>query len=105
MVRLERRSAAPPGDHYFVAALSQWSRVYVLHSGCMDALPLIITIAWMILVLSALLVVEERERRPMRYKAPAASMVPPRSRDVIPATTLAGTMAGLSPAMTSEAGY
>jgi len=72
-------------------------------------LPIIIAV-W-IVVLCAMVVVEDRERRPAtRYKAPApmsgtagASMATPRSRDVISATTLAGTMAGLSPAMTSAA--
>jgi hypothetical protein len=68
----------------------------------MEMVPIIIAV-W-IVVLCAMVTLEERERRPpMRYKAPAASMAPPRSRDSIPATVLAGAMAGLPPGMTSAA--
>jgi hypothetical protein len=63
-----------------------------------------IIIGFWIVVFCAMVTLEERERRPpMRYKAPAASMAPPRSRDVISATTLAGAMAGLPSGMTSPA--
>ena len=67
--------------------------------------PLII-LAW-IVILGALVVFEERERRPaIRYKAPAPMSDTAgggKPRDLISATPLAGAMAGLPPVMTSAA--
>jgi len=67
--------------------------------------PLII-LAWIVIV-GALVVFDERERRPaIRYKAPAPMSDTAgggKPRDLISATPLAGAMAGLPPVMTSAA--